>query len=244
MSRAAAAPNVAQTVAPFAQVKQHLRDALSSGRFAPGDRLPSEAELVAQFGVSRMTVGRALRELQAEGLVDRVQGVGSFAAQPHRMASTLTIRDLHDEIAERGGRHRAEVKLARQETASAQVAQQLGVAEGAPVFHTILVHFDGDRPLQCEDRFVNPDAAPDYLRQDFTQVTPTHHLLRAAPLWQAQVRIEAGHASAQEAKWLGIGRHDPCLIVLRHTRGPSHPITLARLVHPGSRHALEGRFAA
>ncbi len=77
--------------------------------------MPSEAELVAQFGVSRMTVNRALRELQAEGLVERVQGVGTFAAQLHRVSSTLTIRDLHEEIAARGHRHHAEVHLARAE---------------------------------------------------------------------------------------------------------------------------------
>ena len=83
----------------------------------PAQLMPSEAELVAQFGVSRMTVNRALRELQAEGLVDRVQGVGTFAAQLHRVSSTLTIRDLHEEIEARGHRHHAEVHLAREERA-------------------------------------------------------------------------------------------------------------------------------
>jgi GntR family transcriptional regulator, histidine utilization repressor len=79
--------------------------------------MPSEAELVAHFGVSRMTVNRALRELQAEGLVERVQGVGTFAAQLHRISSTLTIRDLQEEIEARGHRHHAEVHLQRSEPA-------------------------------------------------------------------------------------------------------------------------------
>jgi GntR family histidine utilization transcriptional repressor len=94
---------------PYARVKQHLRDALATGRWPPGTLMPSEAELVAQFGVSRMTVNRALRELQTEGLVERTQGVGTFAAQLGRVASQLTIRDLHEEISERGHQHRSVV---------------------------------------------------------------------------------------------------------------------------------------
>ena len=63
-----------RSAAPYARVKQYLKDGLAAGRWTPGALMPSEAELVAQFGVSRMTVNRALRELQAEGLVERVAG--------------------------------------------------------------------------------------------------------------------------------------------------------------------------
>ena len=56
-------------------------------------------------------------------------------------------------------------------------ANGLGLAEGAPVFHTLIVHYENGVALQCEDRYVNPACAPDYLQQDFTQVTPTHYLL-------------------------------------------------------------------
>ncbi|HVK31550.1 MAG TPA: GntR family transcriptional regulator, partial [Burkholderiaceae bacterium] len=83
---------------PYVRVKQFLKDGLAQGRWAPGELMPSEAELVARFEVSRMTVNRALRELQSEGLVQRTQGVGTFAAPLHRVSSTLTIRDLHEEI--------------------------------------------------------------------------------------------------------------------------------------------------
>jgi GntR family transcriptional regulator, histidine utilization repressor len=160
--------------APYAKVKQHLKEQLARGRWPPGARMPSESELVAQFRVSRMTVNRALRELQGEGLIERVQGVGTFAAQLHRVSSKLTIRDLHGEIVARGNRHHAEVHLARQEAAPAALAARLGLDEGMPVFHTLIVHHENGVPLQCEDRYVNPACAPDYLSVDFTQTTPTH----------------------------------------------------------------------
>jgi len=228
--------------APYARVKDYLKTGLSVGHWTPGTLMPSESELVSRFQVSRMTVTRALRELQTEGLVSRVQGVGTFAAHLAPVSSSLTIRDLHEEIVARGNRHHAQVHLAQEERAAAGLAQQLGLATGAPVFHTLIVHFENSVPLQCEDRYVNPACAPDYLKTDFTQITPTHYLLSVAPLWEAQYSIEAGPPSAQEAGLLGIAPTDPCLIIVRRTINRDIPITLARLVHPGSRYQIHGQF--
>jgi len=227
---------------PYARVKQYLKDALEAGRWAPGAQMPSEAELVAQFGVSRMTVHRALRELQDAGLITRLQGVGTFAAQLNRVSSTLTINDIQEEIHKRGHRHDATVHLKRAESAPAALAQRLGLNPGDTVFHTLIVHHEHGVALQCEDRYVNPACAPGYLDVDFTQVTPTSYLLDVAPLWEAHVSIESALPTAQEAKLLGIARTDPCLIVVRGTISRGTPVTLARLVHPGSRYTLESQF--
>ena len=229
--------------APYARVKQHLKQGLASGRWPPGALMPSESALVAEFGVSRMTVNRALRELQSEGLVARSQGVGTFAAPLHRVSSTLTIRDLQEEIHARGHRHHAEVHLQRAEPAPAALAAQLGVASGGTVFHTLIVHFENGVPLQCEDRYVNPACAPAYLQADFTRTTPTHVLFETTALWRAQYSLEAARPTAQEARLLQIGADEPCLIVVRRTFTRDAAITSARLVHPGARYVIEGSFA-
>ena len=228
--------------APYQRIKQHLLDGLAAGRWAPGALMPSEADLVSRFAVSRMTVNRALRELQAQGLVTREQGVGTFAAPLHPVSSTLTIRDLHEEIESRGHRHHAAVHLQRAEAATAALAAQLGLAARAQVFHTLIVHFDNGVPLQCEDRYVNPACAPDYLTADFTSTTPTHHLFEVTALWRAQYSIEAARATAQEAALLGIAPTDPCLVVVRRTFTVDAAITIARLVHPGALYRLHGEF--
>lgn len=236
------APGYHAPAAPYSLVKKYLKAELAHGRWNPGDLMPSEAELVAQFGVSRMTVTRALRELQAEGMVDRIQGVGTFVAQLHRVSSTLTIRDLHEEIESRGHHHHADVKLLRQEAASAGLAAQLGLDEGAPVYHSLLVHFDNGVALQCEDRYVNPACVPGYLDMDFTRVTPTQHLLQAAPLGEANFTIQSGLPTREEAALLGIDEDEPCLVVVRRTSSRGIPVTLVRLVHPGSRYEVQGQF--
>lgn len=230
------------TPAPYRRVKQFLKQGLARGRWAPGALMPSEAELVARFAVSRMTVNRALKELQAEGLVERVQGVGTFARSLHAVSSTLTITDVHEEILARGHSHEARVHLAREEEASAAVAAQLALQPGAPVYHTRIVHLENGVPLQCEDRWVNPDECPAYLQHDFTQVTPTQVLFASTQLWRAAYHIEATRPSRTEARLLDIPGDAPCLVVVRRTFSRSAPITLVRLVHPGDRYMLQGEF--
>ena len=226
----------------YLKVKNHLREGISAGQWRPGDLMPSEAELVAQFKVSRMTVNRALRELSSEGLVQRMQGVGTFVAQLHRIASTLMVRDLHDEIAERGHQHEARVLSLKRIKADAGQAASFGLKAGAALFHSIIVHLENSVPIQCEDRLVNPACAPGYLGLDFSQTTPTHYLLEVAPLSEARYTIEALLPTSDEATWLGIGRREPCLVVKRRTFSRGQTVTTVRLVHPGSRYFLEGRF--
>lgn len=228
--------------APFAKVKAYLMKELSTGRWPPGSVMPSEPELVAQFQVSRMTVSRALRELQTEGFVTRVQGVGTFAAHLGLVSSTLTLPDLQHEIVSSGHRHSVQVHVAQEERCSAALAAEFHLAEGTLVFHTLVVHFDNGIAMQCEDRFVNPACAPDYLATDFNQITPTVYLRTVAPLWEAQYSVEAALPTAQEAALLGVSAATPCLIVLRKTANADVPITLARQVHPGDRYRLNGHF--
>jgi GntR family transcriptional regulator, arabinose operon transcriptional repressor len=70
------------TVPKHEQVYEALRQALESGRYKPGDRLPSEADLVRQYGASRITVGRAMRDLKERGLVERRVGSGTYVKTP------------------------------------------------------------------------------------------------------------------------------------------------------------------
>ncbi len=228
----------------YEQVKAFIKGHISSGQWRPGDPVPSESTLAQQFAVARMTVNRALRELAAEGLVTRIQGSGTRVAELHRISSRLTIRDIHEEVAERGHVHTTRVLLVAQEKAGTDLAQSLGLQPGDKVFHTILIHMENGVPIQYEDRYVNPAAAPGYLVLDFTQTTPTHHLLECAPLTEASYNIEACLPTAREAKELAIKRTEPCLAMMRRTVSGAHVASVARLVYPGTRYSFAGQFQA
>lgn len=228
----------------YGQVKAFIKKRISAGTWKPGDPVPSESVLMEQFGVSRMTVNRALRELMGEGMVTRIQGSGTFVAELHRISSTLTIRDIHEEVVERGHIHTSRVLLAESEKASADLARTLGLRPGGRVFHTILIHLENGVPIQYEDRYVNPAAAPNYLETDFSETSPTHHLLAEAPLTEASYSIEACLPSALEAKHLEIKQGEACLAMMRRTVSGANIASVARLVYPGSRYSFAGKFQA
>jgi GntR family transcriptional regulator, arabinose operon transcriptional repressor len=74
-----------EKIAKYQRIYQSIKNAIASGEFSVGQRLPSESELVNSFGASRITVNRALRELQLAGIIDRRAGSGSYVrAQPER----------------------------------------------------------------------------------------------------------------------------------------------------------------
>jgi GntR family histidine utilization transcriptional repressor len=228
---------------PYATVKASLRERIAKGGWQPGTRLPSERELVLEFGCARMTVHRALRELEEEGLIERRQGSGSFVAELHPISNLLQVRDIHDEIRERSHAHSTRVCSVLPEKADAQTSAAMRLARGAPVFHVRLVHLENGVPIQLEDRHVNPALAPDFLARDFTQVTPSFVLFEHAPLTEAEQVVEAVLATPEQALLLDVAEGSALLMVSRRTVSQGAVASVARLYHPGARYRLIGRFS-
>ncbi len=226
----------------YRAVKDYVRGRIERGAWRSGYKIPSENELTRRFGVSRMTVNRALRELAEEGFLRRVQGAGTYVAEPSPQLSFLEIRNIADEISARGHSHRAEISLVRKEESDAALAKRLAVSVGSQVFHSILVHYENDTPVQLEDRYVNPDAAPDYLQVDLTVTTPAEYLLKTIPVSEIEHDVQAALPDAETAKLLGIRQSVPCLMVNRRTWANGTVVTVARLIHPGDRYRVGGRF--
>jgi GntR family transcriptional regulator len=75
----------------YRQVADHLRQAITSGAYAPGEKLPSGRDLAREYGIASMTVSSALKVLRDEGLIGSMQGRGVYVLEPgQRPSSAVT----------------------------------------------------------------------------------------------------------------------------------------------------------
>ena len=226
----------------YVAIKQFVVKGIASGDLKPGDRLPSEAELVEQFQVSRMTASRALRELQNSGIIVRLPGVGSFVAEPAPQSQIIQIRNIADEIRSRGHEYSATVVQNAAEKAGRKTAPLLGIALGTPIFHSIIVHNEAGLPIQLEERFVLAAAAPEYGTRDFTKTTPNEYLTRVAPLERVDHTVRAVMPDGRARELLQMKDGEPALLNVRQTWSKSRVVSYARLTHPGSRFEFNDTF--
>jgi DNA-binding GntR family transcriptional regulator len=139
-----------------------LRSQIVNGTYPPGSRLPSLAKLTKEFGVSAITVRRALRELVYEGLIQGQQGRGVFVkTKPliHRVLAGDPDKSIGDEIGRAGFAPRLhEVDFSRI-TASDEVAARLGVRPGSNIYRHRKLTFANDEPVALHVLYMRPTLA-------------------------------------------------------------------------------------
>lgn len=226
----------------YQKIKSFLLDEIEQGKLRPGDRVPSENRLARDFSVSRMTARRALHELADSGVLDRSQGAGSYVSETIASSSLLEIRNIADEITDRGHRHQCQVLLLEKCAASEKVARQMGLAQGESVLHSLMIHSENDIPVQWEERHVNPNLIPHYLEQDYCVKTSNAYLNEVAPLTEADHLIRAVAAEHEIAGKLQIEEGEPCLQITRVSRAKSGVVAYTQLIHPGKRFSLGGHL--
>ncbi len=226
----------------FQQIKDQLLAEIQAGLWKHGDAIPSEEQLARQFGVSRMTVNRAVRELTSEQILTRIQGSGTYVAQHKYQATLVEIKNIAEEIRSRGHVHRSELHLLEPSKAIALLAKQFNVRAGRSLYHSVIVHFENALPIQVEDRWVNPAVAPDYLGQDFSLITPNEYLMSAAPLQGVNYGIEALMPSPEIAHMLQMTVLEACLVLSRTTLSQGQVASVVTMWHPGSRYQFAGKF--
>jgi GntR family histidine utilization transcriptional repressor len=225
----------------YAKVKDHIRENIRSGAWEPGRRVPSENELVESFGISRMTANRALRELTSEGFLSRVPGVGTFVREAPALSSLMELRNIADEIAQRGHRHSSRIIRMGGIESNPALAEEFEDRGLKHLHHIVIVHEENGVPVQLEDRYVNPALVPDFLERDFSGTTPTAVLLAATPVDELEHTVEAALPSTEQQRLLGIGALEPCLALRRRSWSRGRVATVVTLTYPASRYALYSR---
>lgn len=131
----------------FAQIEATLRQRILRNELAAGDKLPSEAELEVEFGVSRITVRQALAALRSTGLIEKINGKGSFVTRPTDAPDLGPLRGFYDHMRAQGRRTHGKVISVREVAAPDAVAQALHIAPATPVTALTILRLVDDKPL-------------------------------------------------------------------------------------------------
>lgn len=224
-----------------------LEGRILSGELRPGDRLPSEHELCADYACARMTANRALSELAGRGLVVRRRRAGTFVAAPRAQSAVLAIPDLEAEVKARGQAYGYRLLSRQVRPPMAGDAAEQALADGGQLLALDCLHSADGRPLAHERRRIALAAAPAAEAADFASMAPGGWLLRSQPWSGAEHRITAIEADAALADHLGIARGAACLAVERRTwrtdeAGRETGVTHVWQVFPGAAYDLVARF--
>ncbi len=230
---------VALPTAPrYEQIAQTLRARMHSGELRTGDQLPPERELSQSFLVNRLTLRRALRQLQEQGLLARRRGAGTFVTQPkiEREVGQLVLVSSSQE--RRGYQPGTHMVLCEQRPATAAVAAQLALPEGAAIYFIQRVRLLNGEPVILE-RLHTAAALCTGIEQHDLQHRSILEVLASEygrQLGSTQQSLEPALATRADAALLGIRAGEPVMLERRRSLDRSGaPLEYGEDVYRGDR---------
>jgi GntR family transcriptional regulator len=225
-----------------AQIEDWLAGAIAAGQLAPGDRLPTEHDLAAWLGVSRMTLRHALGELVQRGLVIRAVGRhgGTFVAEPKLDQDVTTLAGFSEQLRRHGMVAGARVLAAAQITAGPTAAAALGLRDGEQVLEVRRIRFGDGRPMVLEHSLFPASLFPGMLdcRLDGSLYELLEGKYGQRP-HRAREFFEPVIAGIREAEALEVEEGAPLMLVQRTAYSQSGlPLEYARDLFRGDRTRL------
>jgi GntR family transcriptional regulator len=205
-------------------IREHLVNGITSRQFR--DRLPSENMLAEKFNVSRMTARKAVSDLEAQGLVERVQGKGTFVRRPDFSMGYFSIQPSRVQARSLGVDYSSRVlELVMLDHPPGRAARTLGYA-GQTIRARRLHCFDA-RPVRYEIRYLRGDLCGGILWEDLEKAS-IHELLVTKyelPLSRVWQRIRAVALSREPAALFGESEGLPAFYIERVTYTADKPVT-------------------
>ena len=201
----------------YHQILSRLHEQIESGEIGVGERLPSEADLERDYGVSRTTARRALDELRRKGLVRREPGRGTFLVGPRLSSDLARLYSFSDEIRRRG--HEPGSRLVRREEvrATEEVASRLGLKPGEKVLFVRRLRLADGKPIFVGDSYLPIGRFPALKEADYGGVSLSSLFREAvgAEVDRARQWIGATAAPEDVAELLELEEGAPVLEVRR-----------------------------
>jgi GntR family transcriptional regulator len=202
-------------IAMHRQLAQQLREAIARGAYRPGDRVPTEPELAARHGVSRITARQAVMQLVRDGLVVRRQGKGSFVAEPPVHHDLVDLRGIYDELVARGVNPTTELLDYAERVPPANVAERLRSGT-RKVLHYQRLYLRRGEPFAVSWAYLAP-ALPKMPRELVAAHT-TYHLFESfmhLKISHADLSVRARAASPELRKLLRLRSRTPLIALER-----------------------------
>ncbi|MBL4751486.1 MAG: UTRA domain-containing protein [Amylibacter sp.] len=220
----------------FQDIKSEVLERITTRTWPPGELIPNEELLAVEFGCSRATVNRALRELSESGLLERKRKAGTRVVLNPVRKATLSISIIRDDIEKRGCTY-GYVLLERAHIMPPLVlAKTWGVAAGRKMLHLKALHLSNSVPYAYEDRWINTEHIPRALEVDFSAHNANEWLVQNAPFTHGDIAFSAVNADARESEYLDVRERDAVFVMDRKTWHDQTPITTVRVLFaPGHR---------
>ena len=243
----------------YQRIKNAILDNIHSGKWQAGNAISTEMALAEEFGVSRMTVNRALKELSEERVLERRQGSGTFVAQQQFNHTFVEVRNIAQDLKSANRDYQAQVVSKRAITASMLDDEMRGkfdldtavvssdsedtcISEIAVLYEVKIVHFADGQPIQFEERWVDAKKVPQFLEQDFSVVNTSDYLIAKSPLERGSYTIRAVAAPDEIANALQVAPQSPTLVLRRQTYSAGRVLTFVKMWHAGDRYQFTGEL--
>lgn len=223
----------------YQRVQEALAEELTRDRRPPGSPLPPERALAEHFGVSRVTLRRALDELERAGLVSRTPGGGWVVAGPRIGEPPNELMSFSEMAASRGLTPRSRILTEHVRPATIDEADTLGLAPGAPLFELERLRLMDEVPILVDRTRIPLTLAPDIGEADFSTVSlysvlEDRYGIRAA---RARFAVEAIAADERLAALLELEPGGPLLRCDQLTEDEAgRAIEMCEMVYRGDRY--------
>lgn len=198
----------------YVQLMEELETSIRNGVYKPGDKIMTEAEMAREYGVSLITVRKAVGSLMEKGLVVRKQGKGTFVTKPKYSRNMKKLQSFTEMCEQMGVKPGARVLENRLIAADKKVADRLGIEPGSNVVYISRLRLADGEPVQVEKSYF-PLKYAFLLEEDLNDGSMFECLKEkaGAKVASSEKMIELCRATAEEAALMDVKKGDYLLFV-------------------------------
>ncbi|MBC3186837.1 GntR family transcriptional regulator [Corynebacterium sp. zg-331] len=212
-------------------------------RLSPGDMLPSERTIEQQYGVSRITVRRALGDLVAAGKIRRERGKGTFVA-PSPLVSRPHLASFSSEMRAQDVEASSRILLAERSAPPPEVARWFGTPEHHPHIRLRRLRLGNNEPYAIDDAWYHAGLAPDLLETDvYNSVYTILERRYGLRITDATQTITAVNATTGAAVLLDVAPKTALLSIERQSRAGESRVEYCSSVYRTDRYQMKARVS-